>query len=337
VEEDTEFLGDSMRIDGSYGEGGGQILRTAIALSAITGEEVEIVNIRAGRKNPGLRNQHLWGIKLVAMMSNAKVEGLKIGSKKVRFVPSGIKGGEYRVDIGTAGSITLLLQTSLLPALFAEDRVILKLSGGTDVPWSPPIDYYRFVFIPLLSKMGARVKIDIRERGYYPEGGGMVNVEIEPGELRGIVIKDRGPIIEKRGYINLRNLPTHIVERMEKELRDFKITKDVAMTGESRGCGIVLVDLFENTIIGADSLCKRGIPAEKVVRYALEKMDKEEKSYATVDINMGDHLIPFGFLSKGKTIYYVREITKHISTNAWVVKQFGGKVKIESNKIEIYA
>ena len=326
-----------MRIDGSYGEGGGQILRTSIALSAITGEEVEIVNIRAGRKNPGLRNQHLWGIKLVAMMSNAKVEGLRLGSQRVKFTPSRIKGGEYRVDIGTAGSITLLLQTSILPALFGEDKVIMKLKGGTDVPWAPPVDYYRHVLAPLLSKMGIALEIAVLERGYYPEGGGMVRVEVEPGELKGIQLEHRGKLIDSMAFLNMRNLPLHIVERMEKELRDFIVVKDVRNSGISRGCGVLLVNKFENTVVGADALCRRGIPAEKVAKDALEKMEMEKRSGATVDIHMGDHLIPFGFLAKGKTMYYVREITKHISTNAWVVEQFGGKVRIEKKRVEIHA
>ena len=326
-----------MKIDGSYGEGGGQILRTAIALSAITGEDVEIVNIRAGRKNPGLRNQHLWGIKLVAMMSNAQVEGLRIGSQRVKFFPSRIRGGEYKVDIGTAGSITLLLQTAILPALFADDKIVLKLRGGTDVPWSPPIDYYRFVLSPLLSQMHVNMKLEVLERGYYPEGGGYVRVEIEPGEIRGISLEGRGKLLERRGYINMRNLPLHIVDRMKRELRGFIFEDDVGTGGRSKGCGILLVDRFEHTVIGSDHLCRKGLPAEKVAENAWNKLKREEESSATVDINMGDHLIPFGFLAKGKTTYYVRMVTKHMSTNAWVVEQFGGKVRIQGNRIEIHA
>ena len=326
-----------MRIDGSYGEGGGQILRTAIALSAILGEEIEIYNIRAKRKNPGLRNQHLWGIKLVGMMSHAKIEGLKVGSKRVRFSPSRLRGGEYRIDIGTAGSITLLLQTAILPALFADDRVILKIRGGTDVPWSPPVDYYRYVLRPLIAKMGARMKIEVIERGYYPEGGGSVRVEIEPSDLRGIILENRGKEIAKKAYVNMRNLPMYIVERMKKVLKDFEIMEDVKNSGISKGCSLVLVEEYERTYLAGDSLCRLEVPAEKVARNAMEKLNMEANSGATVDVNMGDHLIPFGFLARGKTTYYVKEITKHIETNAWVVEQFGGKVKIEGNKVHIQA
>ncbi len=333
----TKFIGDFMIIDGSHGEGGGQILRTSIALSTILGRDVKIINIRARRKNPGLASQHLWGIKLAAMMSNAKVEGLKVGSMQVSFSPSRIKGGEYKVDIGTAGSITLLLQTAVPIALFSEDKVILKITGGTDVSWSPPIDYYRYVLAPILSKMGARMKIDVLERGYYPQGGGKVKVEIEPEELKGIEILERGDMLGKKAYINMRNLPMHIVDRMKKFLQDFQVYEDSGSNARSRGCGIVLLNEYSNTILAGDSLCKKGVPAEKVVNNSINALENEVKSHATVDVNMGDHLITFGFLAKGVTEYIVREVSKHISTNAWVIEKFGGKVEIKGNKIRIYA
>ncbi len=326
-----------MLIDGSYGEGGGQILRTSIALSAILGEDVEIINIRAKRRNPGLAAQHLWGIKLAGMMSNAKVSGLKVGSQRVFFSPGRIKGGEYRIDIGTAGSITLLLQTAIPIAIFADSRVILKITGGTDVSWSPPIDYYRYVLSYFLRRMGAKIDIEVIERGYYPEGGGKVKVEIEPSELEGLSILKRGEMLGKMAYINMRGLPIHVVKRMSKVLREYEIFEDVGDEGRSKGCGLVILEEYSNTILAGDSLCKRGVPAEKVVRIAVEKMEKERNSNSTVDVNMGDHLITFGSLAKGTTVYYVREVTEHIKTNAWVVQKFGKRVKVEKDKIEIQA
>ena len=326
-----------MLIDGSYGEGGGQILRTSIALSAILGEDVEIINIRAKRRNPGLAAQHLWGIKLAGMMSNAKISGLKVGSQRVVFSPNKIKGGEYRIDIGTAGSITLLLQTAIPIALFADDKVILKITGGTDVSWSPPIDYYRHVLSYFLRRMGAKMDIEVIERGYYPEGGGKVRVEIEPAELEGLKILERGEMKGRRAYINMRGLPMHIVERMKKNLRGYELFEDVGNASRSRGCGLVILEEYSHTILAGDSLCKKGLPAEKVARIAIEKLDKERNSNSTVDVNMGDHLITFGSLANGTTAYYVRELTEHIKTNAWVVQKFGKRVKIEGNKIEIYA
>ncbi|ADD08598.1 RNA 3'-terminal phosphate cyclase [Candidatus Aciduliprofundum boonei] len=326
-----------MLIDGSYGEGGGQILRTSIALSAILGEDVEIINIRAKRRNPGLAAQHLWGIKLAGMMSNAKVSGLKVGSQRVVFSPNKIKGGEYRIDIGTAGSITLLLQTAIPIAIFADGRVILKITGGTDVSWSPPIDYYRYVLSYFLRRMGVKIDIEVIERGYYPEGGGKVKVEIEPAGLEGLSILKRCEMLGKMAYINMRGLPIHVVKRMSKVLREYKLFEDVGDEGRSKGCGLVILEEYSNTILAGDSLCKRGVPAEKVARIAVEKMEKERNSNSTVDVNMGDHLITFGSLAKGTTVYYVREVTEHIKTNAWVVQKFGKRVKVEKNKIEIQA
>ncbi len=326
-----------MRIDGSMGEGGGQILRTSVALSAILGEEIEVFNIRAGRKNPGLRNQHLWGIKLVAMMSNARVEGLRVGSTRIKFSPGRIKGGEFRVDVGTAGSITLLLQAALPVAIHAPESVRLKLRGGTDVPWSPPADYYSHILLPILRRMGANIDINIIERGYYPEGGGELDVIVEPSELKGISILNRGELIGKEAYINMRKLPGHIVERMENLLVDFRIHRDVKDRAKSRGCGILLSDIFSNTILSGDQICRKGLPAEKVAKLAIEKLRREENSKATVDVHMGDHLITFGFLARGSTEFYVREITGHIETNALVVEKFGGKVEIGGNRIKIQA
>ena len=324
-----------MLIEGSHGEGGGQILRTAISLAAVMKKEIEIINIRKGRKVPGIKNQHLHGIKLVAEMTDAEVENLKIGATRIKFHPQDIKGGKYKVNIGTAGSITLILQSSMIPALFADSHVIFDITGGTDVSWSPPVDYYRYVLLPLLRKMGARVSMNIIERGYYPQGGGRVIVKIEPSKLKGITIGERGELIYRRAYINLRNLPEHILMRMKSMLQDYEIHEDVKNSGISRGCGILLVHEYENTIIGADNLCRIGVPAERIVKECVKKLQEEIRHNATVDIHMADNIMPFGFLAEGGMKYYVSRITEHTKTNAWVIKKFGGEVEIEENKIEI--
>ncbi len=326
-----------MRIDGSYGEGGGQILRTSIALSAILGEEVEIVNIRAKRRNPGLAAQHLWGIKLVAMLSSAHVEGLKLGSTRIIFKPSRIRGGEYRIDIGTAGSITLLLQAAIPVALFSEEPITIRIRGGTDVPWSPPADYYRHVLLPILSRMGGKIDMYILERGYYPEGGGEVVVKVEPSELHGLDLMSRGDFLGRRAYINLRNLPMHIARRMASRLQGFDVSMDVEGKSPSRGCGLLLLSDYSSTILSGSSLCRKGVPAESVAESALMELKREEDSDATVDVHMGDHLITFGFLAKGETRFRVREVSSHMKTNAWVVERFGGSVEIRGNEVRVQA
>ncbi len=323
-----------MRIDGSHGEGGGQILRSSIALSCILGEEVEIVNIRKNRKNPGIKNQHLHGIKLAAQICDAQVEGLKIGATSIKFRPGKIKGGKYKVDVGTAGSISLILQTAL-PIMLLSPEIEIEIRGGTDVPFSPPIDYYLHVLFPLLRYAGAEIGGEVIERGYYPQGGGIVRVHSIANEMRKIVIDERGEKREKEAYFNLRNLPEHIVKRAKKILEDFEFIADVRNSGISRGCGIVLVSKYEKTIIGGDSLCKRGVPTEKVVKRALENLSFEEKSIATVDRHMADHLPIFSALTK-EVKYRVSELTEHAKTNLWVLEQFGGKTKIKGEEIHAY-
>ena len=159
-----------IEIDGSHGEGGGQILRTAVAMSMVNREKVSVSNIRANRPNPGLSHQHLMALKAAEEISDAETEGLKKGSRKITFDPGEIKGGFYRFDIGTAGSITLLLQTVLPPALLCEDQVEIEVKGGTDVKWSPPYDYFENVLLGNLRKMGAEVESELVSRGHYPKG-----------------------------------------------------------------------------------------------------------------------------------------------------------------------
>jgi RNA 3'-terminal phosphate cyclase (GTP) len=171
-------------IDGSQGEGGGQVLRTAIALSAVSGTPVTITNIRKGRPNPGLAAQHLAGIRLVSQLTNGTLEGAVAGSMTVTFTPGQLIGGNYEIDVGTAGAITLVLQAALLPALFCEKQVKLRLTGGTDVPWSPPLDYLHEVTLPAIAAFGA-VQIKLEKRGYYPAGQGVVEVTIKGRLARG--------------------------------------------------------------------------------------------------------------------------------------------------------
>ena len=160
-----------LEIDGSFGEGGGQILRSCLALSAVMGKEVRIFNIRAGRSEPGLKAQHLTGAKALATICNASSQGLDIGSTEFVFRPGRIEGGSFSFDVGTAGSITLVLQ-ALMPLLpFAPGKMSIEVRGGTDVNWSPPIDYLRLITIPVLANMGFTNSLEVTNRGHYPKGG----------------------------------------------------------------------------------------------------------------------------------------------------------------------
>jgi len=328
-------------IDGSYGEGGGQILRTAIALSAITGTPIKIINIRKKRKNPGLRNQHLTSIKAVATICGAKVDGLRLGSTEVAFYPQSPRPGKYFFDVGTAGSITLVIQ-SLLPVLSLIDGAFeVKIRGGTDVPWSPPVDYLKYVLRPILSMMGFGFEIDVISRGFYPAGGGEVIIRGEGGKLTGIRLEERGRLLEVGASIWLYNLPGHILERMKRTLmvrayNAFKMTPKINIdVGKSLspGTGVVLYAKFEKTILGADYLGEKGVRAETVAIECVNKLEKELNSKATLDIHAADQVQLFMSLANGTSTYITRELSNHAQTNMWVITQFLGEI-FESRKID---
>jgi RNA 3'-terminal phosphate cyclase (ATP) len=238
-------------INGSFGEGGGQVLRNSLALSILTGREIRIENIRANRTPPGLRPQHLAAVKGAASISGAEVVGDEIGSSVIDFRPGPVTSGDHVIDIGTAGSLTLLLQTLLPPLLSASGPSSLRLIGGTDVSWSPPIDYLRYVFLPKILGMGAKVDIELERRGFYPRGGGEILVSVEPGSLSsGEFLPDSGggdggeketsykegqASLSIEGRVFLGNLPNHIGKRMreavERELaREFNEGLDINIT-----------------------------------------------------------------------------------------------------------
>ncbi len=328
-----------IKIDGSYGEGGGQILRTAIALSCITGEAVEIYNIRANRPKPGLAMQHLKGIEAAKEITNADVEGLRVGSTRVVFRPRGIRGGDIRIDIGTAGSVTLILQTILLPLLASEKASRVEIRGGTDVKWSPPVDYVKNVTFKALRDMGADVDIEIAVRGYYPKGGGRVRVGVNPSRLKGLSF-ERLDCDEVRGVSHCQNLPRDVAERQARaarkvlELEGYKADIDLDVSrGPSTGSGITLWCGYK----GGSSLGEKGKRAEKVGEECAHEILFELKSDSAFDRHLADQIMPFAAVASGETIYTTSEITLHQKSNAYVVNTFLGEdvVKFEGNIVRI--
>ncbi|AEH24279.1 RNA 3'-terminal phosphate cyclase [Pyrococcus yayanosii] len=320
-------------IDGSYGEGGGQILRTAVALSAITGTPVRIINIRANRLNPGLRPQHLHAILALKELSGARVKGASVGSRELEFHPGKLKGGKVRVPIKTAGSITLVLQALLPAAAFAEREVEFEITGGTDVPWSPPVDYLKNVTLFALDRMGLRAKLEIRRRGHYPKGGGLVVGQVEPWmEKKPLRVEKLGKVIGFEGISHATNLPAHVAERQARaareRLREFYDAPVEIATEVSRslgpGSGIVVWAETDCLRLGGDALGERGKPAEKVGREAAEELLSQLEKGACVDKFLGDQLIPFLAFTGGEI--EVAEVTRHLVTNVWVVEKFFGKV-----------
>ena len=326
-----------IEIDGSIGEGGGQVLRTSLALAAVLGREIRVFNIRAGRSEPGLKAQHLTSVKAVAEICNASSKGLRIGATEFVFSPGGIKAGSFRFDVGTAGSITLVLQT-LMPLLpYAPGNVELEIRGGTDVRWSPPIDYVRLVTLPLLAKMNVHASVLVSRRGHYPKGGGVVRLHASPTPaLKSIVGVARGDLTSIEGISHSVMLPTRVAERQAVaatrviEQRGFPrpgIRIEASENGSDigPGSGIVLcAETSGEARLGGDSLGERGRPAETVGEDAAKKLAEEMNPGAFLDRHMGDMIVPFVALAEGTSDLSISRITQHTVTNVQVAEQVTG-------------
>ncbi len=328
-----------IEIHGDMLEGGGQIIRTSVALAALTGREVRINKIREKRPNPGLQPQHLTAVKAVAALCEAETEGLALGSREIVFRPRGQVAGQFGFDVGTAGSIPLILQALMPSAAFAPGRIELDLTGGTDVRWSPTIDYLRIVELPLLQLMGYRTALTIHRRGHYPKGGGHVTMVIDPARtLKAITLLERGEVTSVDGISHCVKLPSHVAQRQAaaaKEKLNAAGVHNVNIAIETYptdrdphfapGSGITLSAKFTNdAILGADSIGERGKPAEEVGEEAAGKLLLEIESKAPVDRHMGDILIPYMAVAEGRSEIYVSEITMHTVTNVKVCEMVAG-------------
>src|SRR2546426_11855190 len=203
-----------IEVDGSFGEGGGQVLRTAVALAAVLAKEIHVFNIRAGRAEPGIRPQHMTGVKAAKELCSGYLEGLEVGSTEFVFKPGILRAGTFRFDVGTAGSITLVLQAVMPILAFAPGSVQLEITGGTDVKWSPPIDYLRLVTLPILKKIGYQGELELVRRGHYPKGGGLIRFSTEgPSKLQPLTDYRSGSISRIHGISHATALPSHVAER----------------------------------------------------------------------------------------------------------------------------
>jgi RNA 3'-phosphate cyclase len=321
-----------IEIDGSHGEGGGQILRTSLSLSAVTEQPVRIFNIRAGRQNPGLSPQHVTSIESVVELADAEVDGLHQGSKEITFRPKQLVGGTFEFDVGTAGSISLVIQSCILPAAMSRGQVTMSVRGGTDVRWSPPIDYLSLVHLPMLRLFEISCEMDLISRGFYPEGGGEVRVEIAPsGKPKGAELTNQGKILGIEGVTFSQNLPDHVATRIKHaavktlvDFRDVKIGSDMRR-GHSTGAGIVLAARTENTILGESALGEKGIRSEVLGENCAQDLKETIRSGATVDQHMVDQILPCMALAEGPSAILAEEITGHAETNMWVIEEFLGK------------
>ena len=322
-------------IDGSYREGGGQIVRTATGLSSFTGKDVRIRNIRANRSTPGLRPQHVKGIEALAEFCDAELEGVEVRSERVVFRPGEIKSRDLEVDIGTAGSVTLLLQSLILPVMKGEE-VKITVKGGTDVKWSPPIDYLRGVLMPILEDHGYRASIEVEKRGFYPEGGGKAVFHFHGADMEEFDLTTKGEIQEVGGvsYASKHLEDASVADRQAESARkalweEFEKSADIKTEYcEARcpGSGIQLWLKTEDSVIGGNGLGEKGKPSERVAKEAAK--DLLRNSSGAVDRYAGDQLLPFLAVSGGKI--KPSEITEHSLTNQDIIErfmdvEFGGK------------
>lgn len=345
-----------IKIDGSCGEGGGAILRVASALAVIKKQAIEVFNIRKGRKEPGLKPQHLLGIQNLAKLSNGYLEGDKIGSQEIRFYPKEIVSKDLFIKIETAGSITLCLQSLLPAALFAPNSIkIVFDGGGTDVPFSPTIDYYRYVFLKILKKMlppndsqknpeREKIEINVLKRGYYPEGGAKVEIKISPVKFfKSLNLIKRGhlkKIIAISGaanFLKTKKVAERQIAGSKEILGKLKLPIEEKIEYYETKCPgsqFCLIAEFENTVIGTDNLGRLGKRAEEVGKEAALELLKEEKTGACLDKHLADQILLFMALSKEKSQVTVSEITTHTKTNIWIIEKFlNGRFEIQKNLI----
>ncbi len=311
-----------IEVDGSYGEGGGQIVRTAVALSAVTGVGVKIRDIRKNRSKPGLAQQHVKAILSLAELCNASFSGVEPRSNEIVFEPQEVYGGSYFVDIGTAGSITLLLQCLLPAMLFARNPVTLEVHGGTDVQWSPTIDYFRYVFLPAINSFGVKASLELKQRGYYPKGMGAVQLSVEPGDIKPINLEPLAPNIIN-GISHCSNLPEHVARRQSdaasQVLKNSGFKAEISLQvlqAPSTGSGITLWSGYK----GGSALGERGVRAEVVGTKAAGEIISKLKSDAAVDVHLADQLIPYLALAGGS--FTTEGISMHTRTNIWTARHF---------------
>jgi RNA 3'-phosphate cyclase len=330
-----------IEIDGSEGEAGGQIVRTAIGLSCVTGKPVRIFNIRKGRPLSGLKAQHLKGIEAAAKLCSAEVKGLIVGSKEIEFYPKEISLEKLNVDVGTAGSVTLVLQTLMIPAAVAGKELIFEISGGTHVSWSPTTGYFRHVFCEFLGKMGMNVESETLSYGFYPKGGGKMMVVVKPSlSLVPLSLTSRGNLIFTEAWsCGSKDLVgSKVAERQmdsaEKILGVIKRSEKYVPT-PSPGSAITIASFFGNCFLGSSSIGERGKPAEKVGEEAASLLKRNLDSGACLDEWMADQILPYMALAKGKSEVSVAKITQHARTNISVIEKFlDAKFKVSGNRIE---
>lgn len=316
-----EFL----KINGGHGEGGGQIVRSAIALSCITKKPIHLENIRKNRKVPGLRPQHLTAIKILQKIANAEIFGAKVGSTDLKFIPGKIESLKLVEDVGTAGSISLILQVLIPVVAISQKTLDLTIKGGTNVSWSPSIDYTNQVLREAYSRMGIDCSIQINKRGYYPKGSGEVRLLVYPSKVKSVSLLER-----KTKMVNLicsfSKLPLETIEKQIKEIKQRIVEENFIVKTEIKneealdsGSSLLIWSIENSSIIGVDSLFNK-----RTQKFDFDFNKFMKNNLAGVDDNLADMLVVPASLGKRKTIFQVNRITKHLETNLFVTSKITG-------------
>jgi RNA 3'-phosphate cyclase len=322
---------DFIEVDGSRGEGGGQILRTAVAYSAVRGVPVRVTSIRAGRNPPGLRRQHVSALKVLSKAFGGRLEGAAEGSSAISFVPGRPEVRQISADMGTAASITLVLQAVVPAVALSGSRIDVELTGGTDVPWSPTFDYFQNVVRRGYAAVGIRMEADSPRRGYYPKGGGKVRATVEPsGPVTPLDLTSRGRVSEVILVSRCGGLPRHVAERQLASATSILESSGMRVASggiwvedsDSPGTSILAYHAADGAILGADALGSKGRPAEDVGREAASKFVEAARSGACIDSNLADMVVPLLPLAPSPSKVRIPEVTPHLESGLHIAQQF---------------
>ncbi|MBC5792814.1 MAG: RNA 3'-terminal phosphate cyclase [Nanohaloarchaea archaeon] len=321
--------------------GGGQVLRTALTLSAVENKAFRMENIRGSRSNPGLKNQHLECVKAVQRLSNAEVEGAELGSDSLVFKPQELRNESFTSNIGTAGSITLLFDTVIPIGTRFSGSFRLTGKGGTDVKWSPPIDYLKQIKLPLLEKFGLKASVDLEKTGYYPSGNGEANLTVESSEFEPIELKERGELERFEVYskaskdLESQNVADRQADEAERILKNSHMSKPVEKNvsyrkTSSTGSTLVVKAVYENSVAGFDVLGEKGKRSEEVANEAVRGFKKFHSSDAAVDEHMADQLMLYLGLFGGEI--KVRSMTSHLKSSIDILEEFDRSFQVEKGE-----
>lgn len=312
-----------LKINGAFGEGGGQIIRSAITLSCITKQPIHIENIRKNRKVPGLKPQHLTAIKILKKISDSEVIGNEIGSTELKFIPGQIKSSKLFENVGTAGSISLILQVLIPIVAISQKKLDLTIKGGTDVQWSPTMYYTQHVLKEAYSRMGIKFSFALKKRGYYPKGNGEINLEVYPSNVKAISLSKRKTnqvkIVCTFSKISIEKIESEI-KRIKEKLTNENFVVEVKIKEQEAldsGASLLVYSIDGNSVIGIDALFDKNAQGFDI---DLDKFIDQ----LTVDENLADMLVVPASLAEGKTTFQVKQITKHLETNLFVTSKITG-------------